>query len=153
MNIIQTLEEYDKRLQFKISNLETQVQTLTAENEELKQAQEHATNNNLIQFLLGKLEIKTELEFDGRDFAQDLRDLIELIAFRRSEGEVSRDDMHRAIPWHPTEGCLHRWLDKKTGFINTERSERKMELDVLRQHIEQRDKWIGALLIEYDKLM
>lgn len=76
------------------------------------------------------------LEYNGRDFQKDLDDISTVVLEMRMKGQQSVTMGGSYVPFFPTTGWLHKWVDRSDGFPNYDHWER---------HVYARNLWVVAL--------
>lgn len=146
MSVLDILKQHEDRLLDRISRLEKQVQELETKNKKLEEKTQHQYAG-FRDLLLNRITTPEDLEFDGRDFPTDLRTLVIKTIEWRESGNRERDEDGWLIPYRPHSGRVHMWLDQDAGFKNFP------TLEETRAHVDQRSKWVDALLVELRKMM
>lgn len=167
MSILAIVEKEDKRLRDRIHSLEEANKALMCSDEKFRNRYQSLNRHhfNLLMEMIekfganglpGNIVCPPDLEFDGRDFREDVCLFLKNLKKWRELPQIKINTRASLYEWKQYAleiGRCNQLLDREEGFINCESSSRKMTNDEIKIHLEKRQIWIKALLEAVEKLV
>ncbi len=97
----------------------------------------------LLNIFLGKVQAPNNITLDDRNFGNDLRELIAYTMEQRVRGITIENLEGNAIPFMPTSEKMHKWILSRSPAPTVSCTQRAT--------YENREQWIQALLVEFNR--